>query len=244
LTNQASLAQLTAEISHIYESDPSMAGTGIEGLLEKRLGDLSSVEKLSLLKRLKAEFQSSDARPGGNGYDDISLNVFSLLLGREVSRADLSSEELLKRLAESLNTIFDALNELVSVINATLSGQGVEEQTIRQVIGFHLGGEDQTGTLESYLGQIRKAFLVSQEAFKRAAQTKVDQILTELNPESIEAAKGGGLKFGPLRKAELYSIYEEKFRTIRKWFESGRFQEELQREFERHSRDFFVDSSQ
>lgn len=50
---------------------------------------------------------------------------------------------------------------------------------------------------------------------------------------SLEAERGGGLRFGPLRKAELYEIYKEKFSQFKGWFESGSFMEELLREFEK-----------
>ncbi len=61
--------------------------------------------------------------------------VCSLLLGRRVSMDDPSSSELLEKLADSLNTIFNTLNQLISVINMTFTGEGPPEQTIRQVIG-------------------------------------------------------------------------------------------------------------
>ena len=241
MTSQVPLRQLADEIREIYESDRLQAEPLIEAYLDKRLNGFTASERLVLLKRLGAEFAPGSSISADPEKDkDVLSRLFSLLLGKKASRADLSSAELLERLAESLNTIFDTLNELVSVINATLVGQGTGEETIRQVIGFHLEGEGQATSLETYLGQIKKAFLIAHQAFKKAAHTKVSEILVELDPERIAATCGGGLKFGPLRKAECFEIYEEKFRMCKKWFESGRFMEEFLREFEKNAKRLFV----
>ena len=141
---------------------------------------------------------------------------------------------MLEKLAESLNTIFNTLNQLISVINMTFTGEGSPEQTIRQVIGFRLEGEGQGGSLETYLGQISNAFLTSQQSFKEAAHTKVRQVLEVLDPEKLAAEAGKGLKFGPLKKAEMFEIYENRYRKIHKWFTSGRFMEDFLREFEKN----------
>ena len=89
-------------------------------------------------------------------------------------------------------------------------------------------------TKQKHLGQIQKAFLTTQQAFKNAAHARVREILDELDPGKISASGGGGLKFGPLRKAECFEIYESKFRSCKKWFESGRFMEDFLREFEKN----------
>ena len=98
-----------------------------------------------------------------------------------------------------------------------------------------MAGQDPGGSLESYIGRINKAFLITQEAFKQAAETKVGEILAELDPQQI-GQKSGGMKFGPLRKAESFDIYEEAYRKIRNWFDQGRFKEQLMREFEKKCR--------
>jgi hypothetical protein len=230
-----STGQLANEIKQIYSSGPLQAETLIERYLEERLYALSAPERLILLKKLIAEFKRASSGTSGNENmdEEVLSRVFSLLLGRKVSQADLSSTEFLQRLAESLNTIFDTLNQLVSVINMTLLGEATGDETIRHIIGFHLEGEYQSKSLESYLGQIKKAFLIAQQAYKKAAHTIVSKILLELDPVQIARTDTGGLKFGPLRKAEFYEIYEGKFQRCKKWFESGRFMEEFLREFEK-----------
>ncbi len=237
MATKMSPEQLADEIKRIYSSDPLQAETLIETYLEKGLSMLSAPERLILLKKLTAEFRSASFGTSGNEKrmdEEVLSRVSSLLLGRKVSQADLSSTEFLQRLAESLNTIFDTLNQLVSVINMTLLGERTGEETIRHLIGSHLEGEGQTKSLEGYLGQIKKAFLIAQQAYKKAAHTVVDKILLELDPVQIARTDSGGLKFGPLRKAEFYEIYEGNFHRCKKWFESGRFMEEFLREFEKN----------
>jgi hypothetical protein len=243
MTIQISPAILADEVRGIYKPDDAGSASLIEAYLEERLRGFSPDERLALLENLVAQFDKGAlGKSGGRNLEEEVLSrLFSLLLGRKVSQADLSSAELLERLALSLNTIFDTLNQLVSVINATLLGERIGEETIRHVIGFHLEGESQSQSLESYIGQITKAFLITQQAFKETAHAKVSEILLELDPDRIAQAGGGGFKFGPLRKAEFFEIYEEKFRTFKKWFESGRFMEEFLREFEKNSQKLSVE---
>ena len=224
------------EIRNIYISDKNQSEKQIERFLNKKFKELSGPESVTALNKLIAEFDSRHQKEIDNFIIDnrIMSPIFSFLLGRDVPATDLSSTELMERLAESLNTIFDSLNQLIGVINTTLTGETSGEQTIRQVIGFHLEGEGQGKSLESYIGQINKAFLTVQRSFKKTAQIKLGQILQEIDPDRISDQAGGGLKIGPLRKAEYYEIYEEKHRKIKKWFESGRFMEEFLQEFEKH----------
>ncbi len=235
MTTQILIDQLTNEIRTVYGLGADKAEERIEQFLERKLKDLSGSERLNVMETLVSEFGST---PYVETHDlsldkSVMSSIFSLLLGRDVPPAELSSTELLQRLAESLNTIFDSLNRLIQVINRTLHGDDSEDQMIRTIIGFQLEGETQKKSLESYIGQINDAFLTVQRAFKKAAEIQVGQILQEIDPDQISAQGGGGIKIGPLRKAEYYEIFEEKFRTINKWFESGRFMEDFLREFEK-----------
>ncbi|MCD4786772.1 MAG: hypothetical protein K8R09_00970, partial [Desulfobacterales bacterium] len=85
-----------------------------------------------------------------------------------------------------------------------------------------------------------KAFLIAHQAFKEAAHTEVGEILHELEPDQIKTAGSGGFKFGPFQKAEFFEVYEKKFYTCKKWFDSGRFMEKFLREFEKNSQKLFV----
>lgn len=233
---QNDTGQLAAEIRRIYLSDTSRAEELINGYLEKKLAGLSSEDRMAHLRKLMGMFSPGDENNECSELpemeEELLSRVASLLLGREVSQADLSSNELFQRLAESLNTIFDTLNQLVRVINATLFSEGTGDETIRYVIGSHLERGTETKSLETYLGQIQKAFLTTQQAFRNAAHARVKALLDELDPGKISETGGSGFKFGPLRKAECFEMYEKKFRLCQKWFESGRFMEEFMREFE------------
>ena len=108
--------------------------------------------------------------------------------------------------------------------------------TIRGIIGSNFEKIEASGThdsLQSYLDQIQDAFLVAHQSFQQAAQTRVRQILDELDPKRISDLSKGGYKFGPFRKAELFEVYKEEFKVCKAWFESGRFANELLREFEK-----------
>ncbi len=238
MSKDVSLENLAQEIRQIYSMDARLAEERIAVYLREQLRSLAATEKIGILERLTAKFDASVPGSTDRAYpqDEVLARLFSLVLGDRVTKADLSSADLLQRLAESLNTIFDALNRLVAVIDSTLMGTDRGDETIRQVIGVHLEGQDQTQPLESYLGQINKAFLVAQQASKNAAHQLVGKILRELDPEKISQETGSGLKFGPLRKAELYDVYVQEMKKCRQWYESGRFMQDLQREFEKNCR--------
>lgn len=236
MSNLSPVQKIVDEIQHIYAADHSKAESGIAMYLEKRLRTLPLDKKITLLKKLAKEFNDNAASGplNSNTEEEILSGLFSLILGGKTANVDISSAELLQRLAQSLNTIFDKLNQLVGLINSTFHGQAPGEQTIRKVIGSHLEDEHQLESLDSYLDQINNAFLLTREAFKKAATKTVSTILSELDPDMINQATESGLKFGPLRKAELFEIYEKKYKICQDWFESGRFLESLLREFEKN----------
>jgi len=230
------IGQLANEIREVYLSDRDRAEKRIEQFLQNRFKNVSGAESIHVIEKLIAEFDCPFLIKTDNFNidDSVMTQIFSLLLGRDISCADLSSTKLIQRLAESLKTIFDSLNQLISVINMTFTGESSGEETIRQVIGWQLEEEGQTNSLESYLAQINEAFLTAQRSFKKTVKIIVAQILDEIDPDQISAQEGGGLKIGPFRKAEYYVIYEHKFRKIKKWFESGRFMDDFLREFEKN----------
>lgn len=231
-----STKKISEEIRRIYQSDPENAGKAIEVFLEEQLGAVSGRNRLEKLDEIGKWFHKpSGVSASGTAEieDEVLMRVFSLVLGKKADQLDLSSMELLKRLTESLNTIFDNLNELVEVINQNLYGESKGDETIRQVIGFHMTGEDCSKPLEDYLGQIKQSFLVALQGFKKASGVTVNRILEELDPEKFAGESGSSFKFGPLRKAEYFGIYEEKYEKVKRWYRSERFMEDLSREFEK-----------
>ena len=241
MNRPASIQELVGGIRHIYQSDVSGAETLIEQYLQGALKEFNPSDRLELLDRLTQEFKQAFP-PGGfaNGPgQDLVPKLFSLFLGKKVDKIDLSSGEFLERLAGSLNTVFESLNEIIAVINATLLGKQAELKTIRQIIGKDLHDEIGGTSLEDHLSQIKKAFLTSHQAFKQAARTKVNEILLELDPDRIADSEAGGLKLGPLKKAGCFDVYQKRFQRVRNWFESDRFTEELLREFEKTCQSFY-----
>lgn len=247
MTSNAVVGELIAEMRALYAANPEQAAGQIEKLVMARLADRPADEGRAILSQIHDQLQSGvgGTDPGAVQRRDSAMDstviarVMGLLLGREISQEDLSSAELLERLAQSLNTIFNSLNELISIINTSFSGgSDAGEQTIRQFIGFHLEGGDQMKSLQDYLGQINKAFLTTHDAFKKAAHRKVEQILHALRAEQNGTERGSGLKIGPLRKAHDYDMLKEKIDKIQRWFDSGRFMEDFLREFEKNCQPF------
>ena len=161
MTSSKNIEILTDGIQEIYSSEPIKAEVLLEGFLAKELEEMSPDERLKILTALMEEFKENNGQNLGalRVDEEVLSRIFSFLLGKKVSPADLTSSELLNRLADSLNTIFDSLNQLVSVINRTFLGQQNGLETIRQVIGFHLEGSERTGSLENYLGQISTIYI-------------------------------------------------------------------------------------
>ena len=235
MTNATLIDRIASGLTARFEADNMIAQTSVEAYLIEQMADMDRKARIEALRGVMDRLEQACRPLPCDETDEVVLTqVCSLLLGRKVSPDDLSSSELLEKLAESLNTIFNTLNQLISVINMTFTGEGSPEQTIRQVIGFRLEGEGQGSSLETYLGQISNAFLTSQQSFKEAAYAKVKQVLSVLDPEQLAAEAGKGLKFGPLKKAEMFDNYQQRYEKIQKWFSSGRFMEDFLREFEKN----------
>lgn len=222
-------------IREIYRTDPGGAEKAIELQLEQYCQDMTDSEKLSAIGALLEQFETS-YQDSDNGRieteSDVLKEVFSLLLGGKIPAGALSSQEMLERLSSSMDTLFSTLNRIVKTINVTLMESAPGEQTIRQVIGSQMAGREGIESLEDYLGRIEKAFLVSHRAFKQAAHTIVRKIIKEIQPEGFADEADKGFKFGPMRKAEYFERYKAKYVMLEKWFESGRFMNDLLREFE------------
>ncbi|MBM4330005.1 MAG: hypothetical protein FJ117_02075 [Deltaproteobacteria bacterium] len=236
-----SMEKLAAEIRTVYEADSEQSEVIIETFLKKKWKDYPHLERLNLLQKLSKQFEvsASGHAPQGTGAGETA-RLLSLLLGKRVSMLDLSSEEFLEKLARSLNTVFDTLNQIIGVIHSTLWGKQAQMETIRLILGSNLEGKGQADSLQNYLDQIKDAFLVSHRAFRLAAHTKVGEVLKEIDPKRIAAEAEGGLEFGPLRKAKLFDIYKEKFLKCKSWHESGRFLEDLLREFEKDCQKLYM----
>ncbi|MGV8074543.1 MAG: hypothetical protein AB2L11_08310 [Syntrophobacteraceae bacterium] len=231
-----SVAETAKRIRAYYRSDECRAESLIEAYLETRCEGLSRAEKLALIEELRGYFKHTSAGRSGAQSDadsGVLAGFFSLLLGQRIAGTDLGSEDLAQRLAESLNSIFDQLNELVGIIHATFGEETSGLETIRHLIGSDLGREKPSGSLAGYIGQIKEAFLIANQAARQAARVEVGKILTELDPENLGGDSEKGMRFAFMRKGELAEAYREKYEQIRKWFEADHFLESYAREFER-----------
>lgn len=238
MTDPIDYDQVKAQIENLYKESGNLSREPIEQYLSNKLDILDFTDKIIALEQLielykEPQQADRDLQSKISIDDHVLARVIKLLLGRDISKTDFNSDELLQSLADSINTVFESLNQLISVINSTLVGNQDTDQTIRQVIGYHLEGSQNSKTLETYIGQIGKAFYESQEASKKAAHAKVRQILVELSPEKIKSDAGIS-QLTPLRKSKYYEVYEKKFEKFEKWFESGRFMESFIREFEKN----------
>lgn len=234
--HQVSVAELANRVRTCYRSDRTRAESLIETYLETRLGGLSLAEKLTLLEQLRHVFETSQAGPSGaekGPASEVLANLFSLILGQRGAGLDLDSEDVVQRLAASLNSIFDQLNELVGIINATFGHETAALETIRTLIGSDLEGAPPSDSLAGYIGQIKEAFLMANQAARLAAVHEVGKILAELDPDHLAVDAEKGLRFGFMRKGELAEAYREKYGQIKKWFEADHFLEDFAREFER-----------
>jgi len=234
--NHLLVEELADWVRACYRSDGTRAEYLIETYLETRLQGFSLEEKLSLMEMLRNAFEPAPTwDPMSKGGLEITAfaDLFSLILGQRVGSPDLGSRDLVERLADALNRIFDHLNELVGLINATFGTEASSLETIRHIIGSDLGGEKASGSLADYIGQIKEAFLVANQASRAAASHEVAKILAELDPNRLAGEGEKGLRFGFMRKGELFEAYREKYGQVKKWFEAGHFGEDFSRTFEK-----------
>jgi hypothetical protein len=223
------------ELRTIYKSDQRRAEPLIETYLNERLKDYSSNDRIAMLEEIAFQFERSSINKESIIRPELKelKQLYSLLFGNKIVVGDLSAEEVNNKLTESINTVFDTVNQIIHVIHETLLGGKGELQTIREIIGSQLESEGSHDSLNSYLNQIQEAFLISHRAFQEASRTSVKQLLNELDPDRISETMDGIVKFGPLYKAKLYDVYEKRYRECRTWFESNRFTLDLLREFEK-----------
>lgn len=221
------------EIREVYRTDSGDPESAVRNRVNEYCTHMTVAEKRDFLNRLMGRFEGRQTPVETQGTGEaLPKDLLSLLLGKSVAESPGTSQETLEKLSMALDTLFSTLNRIVKTIDTALATQDTGDQTIRGLIGSQIDEELGGQTIEAYLGKIEKAFLTSHQAFRQAAHTIFSRILTELDPGAIADASEGRLKFGPMKKAEQYDIYETKYTTIRGWFESGRFMKDFLREFE------------
>lgn len=241
MPTEISVPQLEVKIRELYFADPANAQERIESHLKDLLRSMPLAQRIALLDHMAASlgtYRSEGTNvpapaPSAPVQQDILANLFLLLLGEKASQLELQSEKQLERLADALNTIFDSLNELITVINTVLKGSTSHHETIRGIIGLRISNRAETASLGEHLGQIKQAFLLSREAMKDATRAIAREILEELDASHL-SGKGGVNRLGPFRKAKLLDIMKEKHKRCRNWLETDQFESKLSREFEKH----------
>ncbi|MDM8516821.1 hypothetical protein QUF76_11525 [Desulfobacterales bacterium HSG16] len=228
MNESISREHLTDELRKIYSNDPNDAQCLIEKRLEQEFSDFSTSEKMVSLDNLTKAFEHSVSDIENMGEDQL-LEIFSRLIGRNLSSDDLLSGELLQRLAEALGAIFTSLNKIVKQIDDTFNGGNTEGITILSRVQDHMKRDKDTSSIEIYLDQINQSFLVAHKAFQYSGREVIKTILDELDPEQIKAAGGSRL----LGKGKYFNTFEEKYERCKKWFDSERSTEDLLREFEK-----------
>jgi hypothetical protein len=237
---EINIQQIMEDIKGICSSAPSSAEILVESYLENQLGSLTMKERIACVEKLISSDQpaSKDTQAEEFLTGDALAHLISLLLGRNVSAKDLTSQEVTNRLVESFGLIFNNLNRLIESINTKLYGDAKGDQTIRQLIGSQIEGSAQRDSLECYINKIEQAFLTSHKAFSTAAKSIVSQVLEELDPEKMMSEETGGLKIGLFKKADCFDQFNLKYQVVKKWLESDRFVDKLLREFEKSCRGF------
>ncbi len=234
------LKAIAKELRSIYKLDSKNAPKLIEAYLERVLSDLTWQERYEILKKIQSYFGSGQPLEKISTFDNTSAKeMINLILGKDLNLKDINDVQLRKRLFDAFNALFENINQILWVIDSTLLGKGRETVTIRHVIGSSL--QDDGRSMEEYLKKIKVSFLVCHKAFQIAASNLINKILKELNPKNIEDEMSKGLKFGPLKKAEFYDRFVEKFIELENWVRSGKFLQELLREFENECQKMFLE---
>ncbi len=228
-------------IRSLYAEDPLLAEERIEEFLSNRLAEVTPDEKFTLLQSLAGEFRQTAKNQLVPNNDPAFARIAALLLGAKADEVDLSSPQVFEKLAESINVVFDAINDIILGINGTFAGPESETETIRLVISSQIDLDGGGETLLSYLNQIKEAFAMSLQAFQKSTQTKLTELLYEISPKNIEELSGDSkLQIGPFRKAELFETYQRKFSSLEKLLHSGKLQEKFIREFEQSCQELYL----
>ncbi len=200
---------------------------------------LSFEEKLGLLHDLKDYFSKEVPVPISSQALSVPSEIAEAILGKgKDGLKGLSEEQILERMKSSISTIFETLNQIVHSLHvaAGLHDNISPEKTIRMLIHERLSSQDDLGDLpiQAYLDHIKFAFQAVRQAFEQAVEEKLSELLTQLSPDKLQKDLGEkGLKIGPLYKASLFELYEERFRHIYDFVKKGLFTREVMLGFER-----------
>jgi len=237
MTAELPLAQLTKEIRTLFRQS-SQPENLIESYLKQATGAISADDQLEVCAELIRAFEgvpekidSCSTSPKESASRPLEMMV-SLLFGKQLEEMNLSSDELAQKLSDSLAVVFNSLNELIDALGSMFLNQNLNE-TIRMVISADLADGAQHLPLQRHLDQIKESLGIMDQAYRQASFAKMKEMLDELDPKSLAGDLGPGVKVGPFKRAELFSIYETRYQTLRRWLDSGRLVDSLMHEFEK-----------
>ena len=240
MKNQVGLCTIAEEITALYKTDPKQAKALIEAHLARRLRDVTVHERLRFLDRLCEMFKSQgveqEFRPREDVQQEALQQLMGFVLGKSFNPDEMYSQEAIDQLGDSLQTLFETLNDLIQTIELTLMGQSDQSKTIRTVIASKVRHEDGGRSLREHLNQIKAGFLIAHTSFQQSSCDMVKKIVAALAPDQLRNEASTAIKFGPFKKAELFELFEHRFESILKWSDSDRFLRDLTRDFEKNCR--------
>jgi hypothetical protein len=241
MKSQDTLSTVAKQVCDFYRTDPHQAEVLIEDHLRSRLEAVPLHERLLFLEELCAHLDrqgsGQEGTPGKNGQQEALQELMRFVLGKSFNTEELQSHKAAEHLGAALQTLFETLNDLIQTIELTLMGQQSDQsKTIRTVIASKVRHEDGGQSLREHLNQIKAGFLIAHTSFQQSCRDTVKKILAALAPDTLRDEASKTLKFGPFRKAELFELFEERYESIRKWSDSDRFLQDVNREFEKSCR--------
>ena len=233
MDNQEYIEILGAEIKKIQQANPDTGRERISDYLQSSLKTYNPEQQLEVLDQLIERFAPKKPEPAGEA--ETAKNPFLELLGSpKDNQPDLSRAEFDNRLATALEAIFRQLNEITIGITASFADQQAKQPTIQKAIMAYIDGTDDLDELKAHLEIVKNVFALTHQAFTQALDSKIREILTELDPEQAdEAGNSGGLNFGAFHKAKKFDMLKQKHQTLSRWLDSGLLTEALLKEFER-----------
>lgn len=218
----------------------------VRDAFEQKCRGMDPSEKVRCLKELRDYFSREVEVPVRQA--GALAEIAEAMLGKGSEELEgMSDEEILQGLKDSLDIIFETLNQIVSSLNVAVGADaGISrDKTIRMLIHERLKSGEDTGNLsiQAYLDHIKYAFGAVRDAFEEALDEKIKEIFQEIEPDTLARELGDkGLKLGPLYKASLFDFYEERFNHLRNFVHRGLFTREVMLAFERRFSEMLSES--
>ena len=229
--------RLINEIMMIYASDPENSEKKIEdyltAVLDHDVSDSGASKLDELFKHFEAQAESKDNTTEAE-KENIS-KLISLLLNNTVNHEEFLSDEVIQKLTDGLNSIFNHLNSLVRDIDCSLYGSELVGMTIRGRIGSLIEGEENVSIIESYLDRIKGSFFTAYDSFYGASHSIFEELLDEM--EEILTTTKKQKRFLPsMRMSKQLDSLMKRLSEYRKFLDENSdpsFKTVLYRQFEK-----------